>query len=197
MSNEEPIQWLVRWRHGDEEAATLLFLRYYRRLTLLARSRLSRSMRRRIDPQDVVQSALRSFFLHAQTDRFHIHRDDDLWRVLATFTIHHVLRQVEFHQAGRRDFHREQTLSGNDFAAQQPPYSQHKAVSVAADAEIAEELETFAAHLGPDERRVLELHLQNCSREEIANLIHRSTRTVRRILERVEYLLTERILSAS
>ena len=69
MSESSAHQLLERIREGDEQAATELFDRYVDRLIELARSRLSPKLARRLDPEDVVQSACRSFFRLARADR--------------------------------------------------------------------------------------------------------------------------------
>src|ERR1700679_4129725 len=62
MADEWSGDLLARWRAGDQQAATEMFHRYANRLILLARSRLSPRLSHRVDPEDVVQSAYRSFF---------------------------------------------------------------------------------------------------------------------------------------
>ena len=61
----ESVQLVARWQAGDEAAAEALFARYADRLTQLAASRLARRLAARIDPEDVVMSAYRSFFVGA------------------------------------------------------------------------------------------------------------------------------------
>ena len=60
--DENSINLLQRWRDGDEAAATEIFERYVNRLCGLARTQLSQRMQRRVEPEDIVQSAYRSFF---------------------------------------------------------------------------------------------------------------------------------------
>lgn len=67
MRDDESAKLLRDWQDGDERAASLLFERYVDRLLVLARNKLSPRMKRRIDPEDVVQSAYRSFFASAYT----------------------------------------------------------------------------------------------------------------------------------
>ena len=71
---DEPstVELLARWREGDQQAEEELFSRYTTQLVALARSRLSPKLAGRVDAEDVVQSAYRSFFLAA--DRFVIQR---------------------------------------------------------------------------------------------------------------------------
>jgi len=61
---------LSRVRDGNSRAAGEIFDRYLRRLIELARQRISPKLARRIDPQDVVQSAYRSFFVHAKNEEY-------------------------------------------------------------------------------------------------------------------------------
>ena len=66
---ETSAEILKRYREGDQDASDELFSRYVGRLTLLARSRLSPALARRSDPEDVVLSAYRSFFIRARDGR--------------------------------------------------------------------------------------------------------------------------------
>src|SRR5947209_1095765 len=79
---------MARWRDGDQQAAGELFRRYADRLRALARTRLSARLARHVDPEDVVQSAYRSFFSGARSDRYALRRSGDLWRLLVSITLH-------------------------------------------------------------------------------------------------------------
>src|SRR5262245_4565831 len=74
---------LARWQQGDEAAAAALYARYAGRLHALARRRLTPQLARRLDPDDVVQSACRSFFTGARAGRYVVRNDEELWRLLA------------------------------------------------------------------------------------------------------------------
>src|SRR5262249_28777772 len=50
-------------RSGDDDAARAIFARFPRRLVTLARRRFDRRLSCRVDPEDVVQSAFKSFFI--------------------------------------------------------------------------------------------------------------------------------------
>src|SRR4051812_50134846 len=63
MADIPSAELLARYHDDhDEAAAEELFRRYSGRLTALARSRLSHALATRVDAEDVVQSAYRSFF---------------------------------------------------------------------------------------------------------------------------------------
>src|SRR5579884_576430 len=54
------------WRAGSEEAARQLFERYTDRLIALARGHIDQRLARRVDPEDITQSAFRTFFRRAR-----------------------------------------------------------------------------------------------------------------------------------
>src|SRR5580704_14172260 len=114
-TDDTPAAWtslvlLERFQNGDDLAAEALFSRYFERLTLLARSRLAPRLARRTDPEDIVLSVYRSFFVGAREGRFVLSRGGDLWRLLAAITKHKLLRQARHHRADRRSIDRESPL---------------------------------------------------------------------------------------
>ena len=177
-------QLLIRVRQGDEGASQEVFERYLARLTALARSRLTPRLARRTDPEDIVLSAYRSFFVGAKDGRFVLQRSGDLWRLLVSITLHKLYRQVKKHSAESRDVHREELL-GDDIAFSREPTAE-EAVA------LADELEAILRPLDPLLRRILELRLQGQSLEEIAAIIMRSERTVRRSLAELREAIASR-----
>src|SRR5262249_48798612 len=116
MNNDEPqIAWtssvlLQGCRDGDETAAEALYSRFVKRLTALARSRLSPRLSSRTDPEDIVQSVFRSFFVDARDGRFSLSRGGDLWRLLSAIAKHKLSRQVRHAAAFRRSLSRELSI---------------------------------------------------------------------------------------
>jgi hypothetical protein len=86
MPDETSAELLARYRNGDDDAAEELFCRYVTRLTSLARTRLSPKLATRTDPEDVVLSAYRSFFVGVRKGRFRLRRSGDPWRLLVSIT---------------------------------------------------------------------------------------------------------------
>src|SRR5262249_16021943 len=87
----------------DETVARELFDRYAEKLTALARKRISQRLASRIDPEDIVQSAFRTFFHRAREGQFQLKDPDDLCKLLARITVHKTLRQVAFHKRAKRN----------------------------------------------------------------------------------------------
>ena len=178
---------LERFRGGDELAAEALFARYFERLTSLARSRLSTRLARRTDPEDIVLSVYRSFFVEAREGRYTLGRGGDLWRLLASITRHKLLRQVRHQSAARRSFDVEVPLDQVDEGrcvrgARSDPTPEEALA-------LADELERVFSLLDPFGRRVLELRLQGLQISEIAEDAGRSERSVRRSLAQIRDLL--------
>jgi RNA polymerase sigma factor (sigma-70 family) len=181
---------LERYRGGDDRAAEEIFARYFERLTALARSRLSRRLARRTDPEDVVLSVYRSFFVGAREGRYALARGGDLWRLLAAIARHKLLRQARHQGASRRSVDIEVPLArvdeGDLAAGRRGPTPEDAAA-------LADEVERVLAQLDPSGRRVLELRLQGLQVEDIAEDTGRSERSVRRTLSRVRALLAGRL----
>ena len=168
-----------RFRAGEERAAAAIYGRYCEKLLALARQRISRKISARLDPDDVVQSAYRSFFLRARRGEYSLGRNGDLWRLLASITLHKLLKQVRRHTADRRTVRRETAcdaaaLDPLELAAREPTPEQAAA--------LADELARIFAELQPGQRTMLELRLQGCELQEIAAETGKSERTVRRFL---------------
>jgi len=184
---------MLRWRDGDQQAAGELFQRYAERLLALARSRLSAKLARHLDPEDVVQSAYRSFFVGARDGRYVLRRSGDLWRLLVGITVHKVQHQVERHTAAKRAVARECQLAEESGACGLQASALSREPTPAEAAALADTLEHMLRGLEPLDRRIVELRLQGYSLDEIAGDVRRCERTVRRILEQVKQRLHQEV----
>jgi RNA polymerase sigma factor (sigma-70 family) len=180
MSDTPSADLVERCRGHDDAAAEALFARYAERLVRLARSRLSRSLASRVDAEDVVQSAYRSFFRLAGEGEVVVRQSGDLWRLLVRITLRKVYRSARRHRAECRDVRREQPLGDNDRGAEEAVLDREP--TPAAAAALLDELHGLLAPLGPTQRQIVEMRLQGCEAEEIAAAVQRSPRTVRRTL---------------
>ena len=63
MSDDFFAGLMRRLRSGEDAAAREVFERYTRQLVGLARRRLDERLAGKVDPEDVVQSAFKSFFV--------------------------------------------------------------------------------------------------------------------------------------
>jgi RNA polymerase sigma-70 factor (ECF subfamily) len=193
MGDDVSKQLLDRWRaRGDQQAAHELFHRYAERLIRLVRTRLSEKLARRIDAEDIVQSVFNSFFAGARDERYVLERSGDLWRLLVAIALHKLARQVEHHSAEKRAVDSEEILENvgglhglaAEVLADDPTPSQTVA--------LAEEVEQLMRGMDELPRQIFELRLQGYTLNEIADLKHRSVRTVRRLLDGIKKKLEQR-----
>jgi RNA polymerase sigma factor (sigma-70 family) len=171
-----------KFKAGSESAATELFDRYCEKLMGLARRRIGQRMVSRIDPEDVIQSAFRTFFSRVRNDEFTFEGQSDLFKLLVRLTVNKTLRQIAHHRAAKRDPGKEagQGSSTDDvfraLAASEP----------SPDVEVAlvEEFERFLSQFSAFDRKVLEMKLDGHSTAEIAEALGSYERKIRRVLER-------------
>lgn len=175
---------LVRkYRRGEPESAQQIADRYTRRLVALARRQLAPRLSARLDPEDVVQSAFRSFFVKAGAGAYVFERAGDLWRLLAQITVNKAKAHAGFHSAAKRDVRKE--MSADDLDAiriEREPTPEEAAM-------LSELMGQLMESLDPLARRVLELALRGASLFEIANDVNRAQRTVRWILSGIKSIL--------
>ena len=184
---------LQRWQRGDESAAEVLFHRYFLRLRALVQGRLSPRLAARLDPDDVVQLAFRSFFTAARGGRFVLRQGDDLWYLLAGITLNKMRHAERRHRAAKRALHLEQLslpLPGgvneeNDWLAPDPTPEE--------SAMLADEVQALLRALPVGARRIVELRLQGYTLDEIAADVQLCQRTVRRTMDKVRQQVWERL----
>jgi RNA polymerase sigma factor (sigma-70 family) len=191
--DEHSSDLLRRWQTGDQSAAEALFRRYFARLHGLVRARLSDKMAARLDADDVVQSAFRSFFTGARDGRYVLKHSGDLWRLLAAITMNKMRHAERRHAAGKRCVDLEQLplplraeLDEDLVWMAHDPTPEEAAI-------LADEVQSLLRPLAPEQRRIVELRLQGYTLEEIAVEVRRSQRTVRRTMELVRERLQERM----
>jgi hypothetical protein len=184
-----------RWRNGDQQAAEVLVRRYTERLLALVRSRLSTKLSGRVDPEDVLQSAFRSFFrIAAETSRI-ARPGDDLWHLLAAITLRKVYRQAERHIAAeRRSVDREASISAIEGM---PAEALTHGPSPEEEAIVLDELHHAMRLLTPLHRQMVELTLQGHDSVQVATLTRRSDRLVRLVLMNFRNYLHDNMFSLS
>lgn len=186
--SENPQEWnelIEGIRAGDDDACWRFWNEYGPMIQRLAERNLGAGLQQRLDPEDVVQSACRTFFRRAQGGEFELPDARALWTLLCTITLNKVRQSKRFHLAQKRGANREQQIAaGKDDDA---PDLQIAAGGPTPEEQVAftEQLEQVVASLDEDERRVLDMKLQQLTNLEIKEELGRSERTVGRILQRI------------
>jgi RNA polymerase sigma-70 factor (ECF subfamily) len=183
---------MARLRSGEDAAAREVFEKFAGRLIGLARGQFNQLLARKVDPEDVVQSAYKSFFVRHRAGKLEVGDWDGLWHMLTLITLRKCADRAEYFRARRRDAARE--VSGDQpdasLAAIDREPSPEEAVI------LAETVENLFRDVSAHERPVLELSLQGYSVQEICAQLDRAERTVRRLRERVRKRL-ERLQDSS
>jgi len=169
---------LQRFRRGQDDAPTLLFLRYAERLRALASKQSSQAMATRVDPEDIVQSVFRTFFRRAAAGQYDVPEGEEIWKLLLVITLNKIRALGTFHQAARRDVR--QTSGGNayDRAIESMAGKDAEALTV-----LRLVIDEILEALPPGHRPIIELRIEGYEVAGIAQQVRRSKRTVERILQ--------------
>ena len=183
MTSDSFAAVMGRFAEDEDAAAREVFDRYAGRLIALARRRFEPRLACRVDPEDVVQSAFKSFFVRHRDGKFEVSGWRNVWGLLIRITLRKCADRVEYLRAGCRDVRRE---AFDPTGAEQPwEVAAAREPSPEQAAVLAETVDALRQLLDDDDRPVLELSLQGYSAAEIGERLGRAVRTVHRIRERV------------
>jgi RNA polymerase sigma-70 factor, ECF subfamily len=163
----------------------LEFERFTRRLVGLARAHLGAKLRQKVDPEDVVQSAYKSFIFRYGDAEMFSNGMNALWSLLAQITLRKCADKAHYFQADRRDLTREAVSTASDDsqpwrgAICREPTPEHAVM-------MAETVENLLSDVASAERPVIELSLQGFSTQEVSERLGRAERSVRRLRERLK-----------
>ncbi len=176
---------VTRLRQGERDAAVEVFELYARRLIDLARSRLSHKLRRKLDPEDVLQSALKSFFSGIQEGTLSVADWDGLWTILVVITLRKCKKQVTYYQRACRTLGRERHFQDADQEWRTAFVALARDPSPDEAALLVETLEETLRGFDDVDRLVLLQTLQGQKAAEISATLAITQRRVYRVLERV------------
>lgn len=174
---------LRRLRHGSEDAATQLYLRYAHWLKNLAQARCSPDLARQVDVEDIVQSVFGSFFRAACQGYYDVPIGEELWGLFHVIALNKIRAKAVFHHAAKRDTRA--TVGGSAL--------ERAGVAVGDDAEayaiLQMTIEEVLQRLPPQHGTMLQLRIEGHAIAEIARQTGRSKRTVERILQDIREAL--------
>jgi RNA polymerase sigma-70 factor (ECF subfamily) len=178
-------QLMIRLRTGDDEAARRVFQRYAQRLIGLARLHLDALTRRKVDPEDVLQSVFRSFFLQHADGKLQLANWNSLWSILVVITLRKCIRKMKYYHAEIRNVRREihdapnpEDSNPNWDPLDSDPTPEQGMI-------LAETVEELMRGLSDRERQMLTLSLQGYTPREISAQVGRTERTVHRLLAQI------------
>jgi RNA polymerase sigma-70 factor, ECF subfamily len=180
--------FLTRLQARDDDAARELFARFANQLIALARNHIADGLKHKVDPEDIVQSAYKSFFHRYGDGNLRAVNWNSLWGLLVLITVRKCAESAAYHHAARRDVAREvATICGDESTSSREPLGREPTPGEAI--ELTETMNRLFAALTDDERPVLELSLQGYTTREISQQLGRAERTVRLLREGVRHRL--------
>lgn len=186
MSNRDEAQkqpaFIDRLRAGENDAWTLFYERYERRVRKYLADRIRNSgWSSRADSGDVWGSLVASLVRRLESDKEQL-AIEKMTAFVMGMARNKWRAQNAKQFAKKRDRHNE---TADRFALDAAEQSGPAPIQVAL---AREEYERFMNRLDDLDRQILELELQNYSTKEIAAKINRSPRTVQLRLEKIDYL---------
>jgi RNA polymerase sigma-70 factor (ECF subfamily) len=186
-TGEPSDRWLLwRFREGDQDAGTRLYVRYAKRLNSLVEKQCSAELMRWLEAEDIVQSVFLSFFRRARQGYYDVPDGEELWKLLLVLALHKIRDKFSYYHAARRDAHR--TLGGE---------GGRRRLESQADAERSQlnhlqlAVREILEELPPRCRVMVELRVEGYEVAEVALKTGRSRRTVERILQEARLKLGE------
>jgi RNA polymerase sigma-70 factor (ECF subfamily) len=180
--------FLARLHGGDDAAARELFGRFTHQLITLALRHIDAGLRHKVDPEDVVQSVYKSFFVRYGAGNLDVVNWNSLWGLLTLITVRKCAERAAYHRAERRDAAREVSPPPGEEAAPWLEPLGREPTPLEATV-LNETVEQLFAGLDEEDRPVLGLSLQGYTTREISERLGRAERTVRLLREGVRHRL--------
>ncbi len=172
-------EWLAALAKGDPIVTQEFWDTYAGPLQRVADRQLSQQLKRRVDAEDVVQSACRTFFRRVQHGEFEFKDRDDLWRLLLTITLNKARMQARFHGRARRGIANEQSLDADPITPSQ------KFEEAIQEIDVEDSLNVVFEKLDDEQCEILRLILDGQTQDQISHQLSCSQRTVRRMQGRI------------
>jgi RNA polymerase sigma factor (sigma-70 family) len=169
--------------------ADQVFNRYSQRLLAVARNHLSARLRAKVSEEDVVQSALKSFFRRQHEFQFAHDGADGLWGLLVVITLRKCSKWADVYGAEKRAADREVPLdvgSSNSWreAASREPGPEEAAL-------LSDLVERLMGRFGSRQQQIVSLRMQGFELEEIAQQTQSSRRTAARVIAEAKTALRQ------
>lgn len=169
---------LQRYRRGDDDAATELYLRYAERMRTMAVAQTSGDLRQRVGPDDIIQSVFRTFFRRVAQGEYDIPEGDELWKLLLVIGLNKIRTLGAHHGAAKRDVR--QTKGGAAFEAALDWEQGSDQISLTI---LKMTIDELLAPLPESHQQIIQLRIEGHEVNEIAEIAQRSKRSVERILQ--------------
>ena len=167
-----------RFRQGEDDAPTQLYLRYAERLQALATKQTSAELGRRLDPEDIVQTVFRTFFRRVAQGNYDVPDGEEIWKLLLVIALNKIRAAGILHKAAKRDVRRTNSGDANDLVIQEASGKDETALAV-----LRMVVDDVLTGLSESHRKMIELRIEGHEVVEISQAVGRSKRSVERVLQ--------------
>ncbi len=179
-------------KEGDDAAATLLFQRFGPWLQKAVDRKIGARLRRRVDTDDIMQSAFWSFFRRTSDGQYAFEHSGALCRMLLKIAENKIRKAADYHHRQRRDVDRELAADAAELQISDRQW-QDAALQLA---DSIDEIAGIIDELEPRDAEFFRLkHFQGHSIGKIAAETGWSVATVKRVLNRVTQRVRQRVES--
>ncbi len=192
MSDDEITRWMTEAQGGDDAAAQKLWEAYSEKLLRYAKKKLACMPRRAVDEEDVIVSAMNSYFAAAKTGQLAPENRNELWKLLTTITVRKANAQIRRHYAQKRGggVVRGESVFLDRMATDQEHYGINQVIDDrnldVMSGQLIQMCEEKLTMLNDDSlREVAILRLEGYSNDEMAEQLHCSRATIKRKLARI------------
>lgn len=184
----DPEELVARMRAGDREAAAEFVTRYGPRIRRRIRGKLSPSMRRLFDSQDILSTVGRRLDMYVRSGRLEASGEAQLWALVMKMALNAVVDKA-------RVYKRLQSVEGEDAPFAHDLLLRLQRVESIDEREPELELEHAFSMLSDEvDRQVLTLWLMGMEHSRIAELLELSSDVVRKRWQRIRETLRERLI---
>ncbi len=177
-----------RFRAGEQDAASELYLRYAKRLQGLAKNQTSTELAVRKGADDIIQSVFRTFFRRVSVGQYDVIEGEDLWRLFMVIALNKIRNAAEFHRAKKRDVRKTKSVDSDLYRT----FSTHEKDEHVAIVVLQLTIDNIVSGMPGQSRELVQLRMEGYSVAEIATKTKRAQRSVERVLQKFrQILLTE------
>ena len=185
ISNKDTVRWINGFRSSDDSIIGEFWAAHEHRLKRVAKKYLSIPLARRVDEDDVAQSAFRTFLRRMNEGQFSFDSRDDITHLLFAITANKVREKARYHLRKKRGVDQEVYLSHLTNLKRAEPTPDESVVF--------REVLDMIAELDEEDQTLIEMRLNQATQEEIAIALQCSERSVRRKLTKLQTRLESMI----
>lgn len=187
---------LNQLRQRDKEAAARLFHRFANRLLALASKNLSKRLQGKVDPEDVLQSVMKSVMLRIGDGQFDLAGWDSLLGLLTRVTINKCRKWVDYYGAQQRNLDRETAKPAREADSNCSWEVVDRNPSPEEALALEETLQELLRSLNEQEQQIVILSLQGHAVAEVAEQLECTQSKVYRVLKFIKGRLSRMAASS-